>query len=92
MIGIDVARVKRWYAKTYPQYSGVGYQIEVTLMNQTGIDTAHELRGVDVNFTVTSYDVETNQVAHTISGIYNRMHYGGWNAHDNTSASLTEGE
>lgn len=80
MIGIDVARVKRWYAKTYPQYSGVGYQIEVSTMNQTGIDTDHELRGVNVSFTVRSYDVETKTVAHSISGVYNRMHYGGWKA------------
>ena len=89
MIGIDVARVKRWYAKTYPQYSGVGFQIEVTQMNQTDIDTDHELRGVDIAFQVRSYDVTTNAVAHTVTGTYKRKHYGGWKAFEPTS--VTEG-
>ena len=89
MIGIDVARIKRWYAKTYPQYSGVGYQIEVTQMNQYGIDTNHELGGVDITFQVKSYDVTDNTVVHTVTGTYNRTHYGGWGASEPTS--VTEG-
>ena len=81
MIGIDLARIRRWYNKTYPQYSGVGYKIVVTDGNQTGIDTDHNLDGIDMTFTVKCYNTETNAVVHTVNGVYNRKHYGGWDSY-----------
>ena len=81
MIGIDIARIKRWYVKTYPEYSGTGYKIVVTALTQTGIDTSHSLDGVDLSFTCKAYDVSDNTVANTVSGVYNRKHYGGWDAY-----------
>ena len=84
MIGIDVARMKRWYVKTYQEYSGPLYKIVVTDITQTSIDTAHELDGVELNFTVKAYNTETNTVVDTKHGIYSRRHYGGWQAYVTT--------
>ena len=84
MIGIDVARIKRWYVKTYTQYSGPLYKIVVTDISQTSIDTAHELDGVELNFTVKAYNNETTAVIDTKNGSYSRRHYGGWQAYVTT--------
>lgn len=82
MIGIDIARIKRWYAKTYPTYATTAYKIVVTDLNQDSIDTLHELDGVELDFTVTAYDVSTNTpvAASEVTGRYSRRHYGGWEA------------
>lgn len=83
MIGIDVARIKRWFVKTYPAYSGTGYKIVVTSLIQYDIDTDHELDGVELNFTVVAYDVksDTPVSASQVNGRYSRRHYGGWQAY-----------
>lgn len=80
MIGIDIARIKRWYAKTYPTYATTAYKIVVTELNQDSIDTLHGLDGVELDFTVTAYDVSTNTAvsASEVNGRYSRRHYGGW--------------
>ena len=80
MIGIDIARIKRWFVKNYTTYATTNYKVVVTVLSQTAIDTSHSLDGVTLNFTVTVYNAETNAVVVTCSGVYNRMHYGGWNA------------
>ena len=84
MIGIDIARIKRWYVKNYPQFAGPLYKVVVTAVSQTNIDTDHELDGVTLSYTVKAYNSETMQEVSGSSktGVYNRMHYGGWNASD----------
>ena len=81
MIGIDISRIKRWFVKTYPDYAGTEYKVVVTNLTQTSIDTAHDLDGVDLTFVCKAYNVSTNAVAVSINGVYNRRHYGGWDAH-----------
>lgn len=81
MIGIDIARIKRWYVKTYPTYSGTAYKIVVTSLTQTNIDTTHDLDGVDLSFTCKAYAVADGTVANTVNGVYNRKHYGGWDCY-----------
>ena len=83
MIGIDVARIKRWFVKTYPNYSGTGYKVVVTSLTQHDIDTDHELDGVELNFTVVAYNVSTNTAVSEseVNGRYSRRHYGGWQAY-----------
>lgn len=85
MLGIDVARIKRWFVKTYPDYSGTNYKIVVTNLAQYEIDTEHELDGVELNFTVVAYNVSTNTPvsASQVNGRYSRRHYGGWQAYAN---------
>ena len=82
MIGIDIARIKRWYAKTYPEFSGTGFDVEVTNAVQTAVDTSHSFDGVSITFTVTAYNSETKQEVSGASKtvLYERMHYGGWKA------------
>ena len=81
MIGVDIARIKRWYAKTYPSYAGTAYKIVVTVLTQTAIDTTHNLDGVDLTFTCVAYKLSDNSVVNSVSGVYNRKHYGGWDAY-----------
>ena len=84
MIGIDIARIKRWYVKNYPEFSGPDCKVVVTAVSQRDIDTAHGLDGVTLNYTVRAYNSETNaEISGSAkTGVYNRMHYGGWNASD----------
>lgn len=91
MIGIDIARIKRWYAKNYPQFAGPAYKIVVTAVSQTDIDDDHNLDGVTLSYTVQAYDSTDLTVVSdsTKTGVYNRMHYGGWNASDSV-ANLEE--
>lgn len=86
MIGIDVARIKRWFVKTYPEYSGTGYKTVVTSLTQADIDEDHELDGLELNFTVVAYDVNTKLPvsASEKTGRYSRRHYGGWQAYEGT--------
>ena len=76
MIGIDIARVKRWFKKTYPQFDGVGYEIELMLLSATSVD---HIGGMDATFLVNVY--QDGDGIFWASGVYNRMHYGGWNCH-----------
>ena len=86
MYGIDVARMQRWYSKTFPQYSGVGFKVVVTDVHQTAIDTDHSLDGVNLDFKVSCYNTTTNAVVHSITnGKYHRKHYGGWDAYDGSN-------
>lgn len=80
MIGIDIARIKRWYAKTYPVFCGTGFDNEVTNAVQTAIDATHDLDGVSISFTIKSYNSTTKEevTGSSKSGVYERMHYGGW--------------
>lgn len=89
MIGIDIARIKRWYVKNYPQFAGALYKVVVTAVNQYDIDDDHDLDGVTLTFTVTAYNSETMQEVTGASknGVYNRMHYGGWNASEGSVQS-----
>ena len=87
MIGIDVARIKRWFVKNKPEYSGPGYKVVVTEISQTDIDEDHNLDGEDFTFECVSYDLsDLTSPAITVTGVYNRMHYGGWNAHETTNS------
>lgn len=85
MIGIDVARMKRWYVKTFPDYSSTLYKIVVTDISQTSIDTDHHLDGVELNFTIKTYNNETNTIVDTKLGRYSRRHYGGWEAYERSN-------
>lgn len=80
MLGIDIARIKRWYIKNFEEFSGTGFYIEVTTAQQTDIDTTHDLDGVSISFTVKAYNVttKTEVSGSTKTGVYERMHYGGW--------------
>lgn len=86
MIGIDIARIKRWFVKTYPAYSGTGYKTVITELEQVSIDSDHSLDGVELNFTVVAYDTTNNTAvsASSVSGRYSRRHYGGWQAYANS--------
>lgn len=86
MIGIDVARMKRWYVKTFPDYSSTLYKIVVTDISQTAIDTEHQLDGVELNFTIKAYNNQTNAVVDTKLGRYSRRHYGGWEAYERSGS------
>lgn len=83
MIGIDVARIKRWYVKSFPDYAGTGYKVVVTRLVQADIDEEHELDGVELDFTVVAYDVNTKLPVSGAekTGRYSRRHYGGWQAY-----------
>lgn len=83
MIGIDIARVKRWFAKTYPQFSTTAYRVEVNLFSVSAIDPKG---GIDAVFLITSYD-ENNTGVFWCRGTYNRKHYGGWDAYETSNSN-----
>lgn len=83
MIGIDIARVKRWFVKTYPQYSTTAYRVEINLFSVTAIDPKG---GIDATFLVTSYDSNNTGVFWS-RGTYNRKHYGGWDAYETSNSN-----
>lgn len=78
MIGIDIARIRRWVVKTYEQYSGIGYRVEVVDFTVTSLDGKG---GIDATFVARVYNVSDNTSVITFNGTYNRMHYGGWEVH-----------
>lgn len=84
MIGIDVARVKRWFVKYYPQFSSTAYRIELNLLSVTAIDPNG---GIDATYLITAYDSNNDGVFWS-RGKYNRKHYGGWSVEE-TSHSET---
>ena len=77
MIGIDIARVKRWFYKTYDQFNNVNYRPEVELFSVT----AHPdpKGGIEATFLITVFDTSNESVFWT-RGSYSRRHYGGWEA------------
>lgn len=77
MIGIDTARVKRWFKKTYTQFNDIGHDIELMILSATSVD--HK-GGMDATFLINVYS-EDGSVVFWARGVYNRMHYGGWNCH-----------
>ena len=96
MIGIDISRCKRWVYKlheyngsTDPDYQTSGYRVEITyfLVYQTD-----HVGGIDANFTATVYDTSDNSIVAVFEKCYRRLHYGGWEVVDRSSATLTEAE
>lgn len=83
MIGIDIARVKRWFAKTYPQFATTAYRVEVNLFSVSAIDPKG---GIDAVFLITAYD-SNNDGAFWTRGTYNRKHYGGWDAFETSNSN-----
>lgn len=80
MIGIDVARIKRWFIKTYAQYSGTGYTVEVrNVSGMNGDNYVDHIGGYDCTFRVEVFD-GSNERVFWCEGEYSRMHYGGWKA------------
>lgn len=80
MIGIDVARIKRWFIKTYSQYSGTGFTVEVRNVNgMNGNNYVDHIGGYDATFRVEVFN-GSNELVFWCEGEYSRMHYGGWKA------------
>lgn len=80
MIGLDVARIKRWFVKTYPQYSGIGFFVEVRQIdNMNGDNYVDHKGGFDGTFRVDVFDTD-GVLIYWSTGEYSRMHYGGWKA------------
>ena len=90
MIGIDIARVKRWFKKANPQYDDISYEIELMIMSATSVD--HQ-GGMKATFLVNVY-TENGSVAYYETGKYTRFYYGGWgvNLPEEQTASLAGDE
>ena len=83
MIGIDTSRVKRWFKKTYTQFNDIDHDVELMVLSAESVD---HIGGMDATFQVDVYDKTPTKVFEC-QGVYNRMHYGGWNCHETSTST-----